>query len=196
MKSTVEWRTLGNDLERSRTSARNVTVNQTGLTLIELIIALAIIGLVSGGIVMAIHQLLTASGQSNDQQYAVSQLRQAEHWMSRDTLMAQSVTLDADPSGFPIELSWTTSAGNGYLVTYSLLDMPTGALKRLQSQEILTAPDNSTSTSTLAIADSIDASLSSCTYTELTRVLSVTLTATSRTHTETRTFEALRRPED
>lgn len=195
MKSIVERRTPGSDLGRSRMSARDVTVHQTGLTLIELIVALAIIGLVSGVIVMAIHQLLTASGQSNDQQYAVSQLRQAEHWMSRDTLMAQAVTPDADPSGFPLELSWTTSAGNGYLVTYSLLDMPTGSLKRLQRQEILTAPDNSTSTSTLAIADSIDASLSSCTYTELTRALSVTLTATSRTHTETRTFEAMRRPE-
>ena len=190
MKSIVERRTGVNSCGPNRTSARQVTGRQSGLTLIELVIALAIIGLIAGVIVMAVYQLLNASRQANDQQYAVSQLRQAEHWITRDSLAALVVTPDdLDTSGFPLQISWTTSADIDYVITYSLQEMPTGSLKRLQRQAEV---DGTTSAFWVAegieVGDELGPPPSWCSYTR--PVLTVTLTATSGTHTEARTFEA------
>jgi prepilin-type N-terminal cleavage/methylation domain-containing protein len=83
---------------------------ERGMTLIELIIGVAIASLISGTALVAVHQILTASAQANDMQLAVSQVRAAEHWMTRDTLTAQDVALGVD-AGFPLTLSWTDIAG-------------------------------------------------------------------------------------
>ena len=130
MKSSAERDIAGCPTsERHRSLTRLQQSGQAGLTLIELIIAIAIIGLIAGVTVIAIHQLLTASRQANDQQYAVSQLRQAEHWMTRDALMARTVVPDSlVPTGFPVVLSWTTSASVSYEIEYLLEDMPIGSL--------------------------------------------------------------------
>jgi len=194
MKSTVDDRVRAIDgaLDRSLTSRE--LRRQSGITLIELIIGLAIIALVSAVIVTAIYQLLSTSKQSNDQQYAVSQLRQAEHWMSRDALMSQTVVVDPGPSGFPLSLFWTTSAGDNHSVVYALQSMLSGSLYSLRREETITAPDNTSTTSVLLVADSIDSAQSLC-YESATRTLTVTLVAAVRGHIEVRSFEATRRSE-
>jgi len=190
MKSTVNRRRWFAISGRSHRTIRS-RHSQSGLTLVELIIALAIIGLIAGVTVMAIHQLLTASRQANDQQYAVSQLRQAEHWMTRDALMAHTVVPDSlVPTGFPVVLSWTTSASVSYEIEYLLEDMPIGSLKILQRKAVI----DGGAPSILRIAQGIE-------YDELDEppptwcsysrpVFTVALTARSGAHTETRIFDA------
>jgi len=151
---------------------------QTGMTLVELIIAIAIISLMAGGIAMAVHQLLTSNRQANDQQYAVSQLRQAEHWITQDAQMTWTI----NSSGFPLTLSWTGIVDQAdHQVTYTL-EGPSGSLKRLQRYELVDGIPN-----TLVVAQNIDDVASSCSFTA--PMLSVTLVVTSGGHTETRVFE-------
>jgi prepilin-type N-terminal cleavage/methylation domain-containing protein len=193
MKSIVER--LVTLHARGRRSNRQDTGRQSGVTLIELIVALAIIALISAVVVSAVYQLLAATQQSNDQQYAVSQLRQAEHWMSRDALMAQTLSVDASPTGFPVSMTWEEIAGGDRAVTYTLQAMPMGTLYSLRRNETVTAPDTTVTTGLLVVAENIDASGSSCTYDAATRTLTVTLTATVGGDTEIRTFDAMRRSE-
>lgn len=168
---------------------------QSGLSLVELIIALAIVALVSAVVVTSVYQLLVATRQSNDQQYAVSQLRQAEHWMSRDILMAQSLTVDASPTGFPVSMSWTQISGDNRAVTYTFQVMSSSSFYSLRRTETITAPDSTVTTGLLVLAEGIDTSLSGCTYDATSRTLTVALTATIGSDTETRTFEVMRRSE-
>ena len=111
-------------LIRSRVALRS----QAGLTLIELLVAIAIIGAMGAAAVGATFQLLNASRQANDEQLAISQVRSTEHWITRDTLTSQTVTPDAiAPSGFPLVLTWESFDGTSNTVTYSMLDSPSGS---------------------------------------------------------------------
>ncbi|MBE9515243.1 MAG: type II secretion system protein, partial [Chloroflexi bacterium] len=51
--------------------------NQRGFTLIELLIAIAIVGLIAGGITAAISQVLTINTRSSNHMIAVRQVQQA-----------------------------------------------------------------------------------------------------------------------
>jgi len=75
---------------------KSINKNQKGFTLIELIVAIAITGLIIGAIVASIFQLFNISARSDSRMLAVRQVQNAGHWISRDTLMAQSV--DPDPA--------------------------------------------------------------------------------------------------
>ena len=146
--------------------------------MVELIIAIAIISLMAGGITMAVYQLLTANQQANDQQYAVSQLRQAEHYITQDVQMTWTI----NSSGFPLTLSWTGIVDEAdHEVTYTLVG-PAGSLKTLQRYELVDGTP-----STAIIARNIDDVASSCSFT--TPTLTVTMVVTSGGHTETRVFE-------
>ena len=167
-------------LIRSRVALRS----QAGLTLIELLVAIAIIGAMGAAAVGATFQLLNASRQANDEQLAISQVRSAEHWITRDTLTSQTVTPnEVNPSGFPLVLTWESFDGTSNTLTYSMLDSPSGSLKLLERYAI-----NGAATSTTIVAEYIDATLTSCSYSGTT--LTVTVAATAREYTGTRTFEA------
>ncbi len=178
MKSTADVRSRLTAPVRYCVRSCRLTGTESGLTLIELIIAIAIIGAVGGTVLMAIYGLLTSSRQANDQQYAVSQLRQAESWMTEDVLMTWTI----NSSGFPLMLSWTGLVDEAHHeVTYTL-EGPSGSLKRLQRYEVVDGTP-----STLVVAEGIDGSASSCAFTA--PILTVTLVASSGGHTETRAFE-------
>jgi len=163
---------------------------QGGLTLIELLVGLAIAGLISAMAVTSAHQLLTAGSQARDMQLAVAQVRAAEHWMTRDLLNAQNVTL-GDDDGFPLELIWTDHLGQNHMIEYTMQAMPSGSLKNLK--RLYTAPD--LSESPFVVASYIDPSQSSCASVG-TSLVRVEVAATSRSYTATRSFEAALRVAD
>jgi prepilin-type N-terminal cleavage/methylation domain-containing protein len=113
---------------------------EKGFTLIELIVVVFIMALIAGAAAMTIAQVLGITEDSNDRTTAVRQVQTAGYWISRDALMAQTVTTDDDP-GTPelefITLEWTTWGNSDvHKIVYTLEDMTDG-LKKLKRQHLI-----------------------------------------------------------
>jgi len=167
--------------------------SQRGIGLVELIIAIAITGIIGAAATMALHQVLTVPTISNDQNTAINQVRNAVHWISRDALTAQTIN---DNPGDPkfLELTRMDLDDNElHTITYSLESMP-GGLNKLNRSET----DNSGTTET-TIAQYIEpkaANVTDCRWEESDKVLTVTITAKVGGKTETRAFQVKPRPAD
>jgi prepilin-type N-terminal cleavage/methylation domain-containing protein len=96
--------------------------NQKGFTLIELLVAIAISGVITGGITTTIFQVVIGSARTNNHMIAVRQAQNAGYWVSHDAQMAQILTPTPSPDsdGFPLTLSWTEWDGTVNTITYTL----------------------------------------------------------------------------
>ncbi len=65
---------------------------QKGFTLLELLITVAITGLIVGFLGTAIYQIITVTEYSNDRMIAMHELQNAAHWFSRDGQMASTAS--------------------------------------------------------------------------------------------------------
>jgi len=117
--------------ERGTQGVRLFHKNQMGFTLTELMLAIAIAGIITGGITTTIFSVVNGSARTSNHMTAVRQVQNAGYWVSRDTQMAQSVTLSAS-SGFPLILAWTDWDGKSNTAVYSLENMSVGTLKQLK----------------------------------------------------------------
>ncbi|MFW6056629.1 MAG: PulJ/GspJ family protein, partial [Chloroflexota bacterium] len=150
--------------------ARNGSA-QGGMTLPELLIGLGIASLIALAALMAIYALLTFTRQANDTQLAVSQVRAAEHWITRDALSAQTFEIGGDSGFDDLTIEWTSSDETTVItIDYSFTDMPTGSLKNL----VRDYSSTSGASSTTVVAQYIDPAQSSCTTTS-SGVLEITL---------------------
>jgi len=96
-----------------------INKNQKGLTLIEILVAIAVSSFIGVGIMAAISQMFTVNALSTNHVNAVKQVEKAVYWLSRDAQMAQIVQ-PAGGSGFPLNLSWVEWDNAGHQVTYTL----------------------------------------------------------------------------
>jgi type II secretory pathway pseudopilin PulG len=154
--------------------------------MIELLVALAITGIISGGLTMTIFQLLSGNAQSSNQMNVVRQVQNVGYWISQDVQMGQSVVPEPDPDldGFPLVLSWTDWDGVLNEVTYTI----TGEELR-----------RSHSVDGVASGDALVAQYISSISCEFVVVGKLTLTVTAsvggfRPATSTRTYEITPRP--
>jgi len=76
---------------------------EKGFTLIEILVSLAITGIIIVPLMMATTTLLKNSDRPIDHSVALDQVQNAGHWISRDVMMAKTVT-PGDPNGFPLTL--------------------------------------------------------------------------------------------
>lgn len=84
-------------------------MRQKGFTLIEIMVTLAVGGVLLIGAVTSIFQVTTFTSRSNDQIVALTDVDHAAMWLRQDLQMAQSTTL---PDGYPVPqnsvtLGWT-----------------------------------------------------------------------------------------
>ena len=163
--------------------------HQRGFTLIELMIAIGIAALITGGITAAIMQILTINTRASNHMVAVRQVQQAGKEVSKDTLQAQNVT----PGGCTnclLSLNWTEVGGNQttHQIKYTLVD------KKLKREDL-------SLNSTTIVAEYIDDTIDPVTGKARTNcvwdgsVLTFTVTATLGTESETRIYEIQPRPD-
>ena len=169
--------------------------HQRGFTLIELLIAIAIVGLIAGGITAAISQVLTINTRSSNHMIAVRQVQQAGKEVSKDALQSQNVTCGGG-SGFPLTFNWTDWEGAVNHVTYNI----TGDNELQRSHSV---NDTAQATAPRVVARYVDVTIdpvtgkakTNCDWDAESRVLTFTVTATVGDQSETRIYEVEPRPD-
>ena len=91
-----------------------INKNQRGITIIELLIAVGIAGIITGAITMTLFQVYAGNARSSNHMTAVRQVQNAGYWISRDTQMAQIVSTDDDTGTAEIEVLTLNWAGWEY----------------------------------------------------------------------------------
>lgn len=84
---------------------------QRGFSLAELVIAIAVTGIIIGFLATAIYQMLSITSYGNDRLTAAHELQNAAHWFHRDGQKAVSANING---GLDLTISETTT------ITYAL----------------------------------------------------------------------------
>ena len=101
---------------------KSIIKSQVGLTLIELMIALAITGIVTGTATMLVFQVFDGEARANNHMDAISRVQDAGRQVSLDAGMTQTVWRTDDDDGFPLILRWTDWEDNEtHEVEYSIV---------------------------------------------------------------------------
>lgn len=105
---------------------RLINKNQTGITLLELLLAVAIAVIVTSTTVMVVFQVFDGEARSSNHVDAISRVQNAGCQVSYDAGMAQSWNNEDDPATSELELltmTWTEWESNDvYKVAYSVAD--------------------------------------------------------------------------
>ena len=143
-----------------------INKNQRGFTLVELLVVLAIEGILAGGIVAVIFTVTNVSSRNTDHMTAIKQVENAAHWLSRDAMMAQTHPSGSDNTSFTsstsspntFTLAWTDWNYTTHDTTVNTVKytIENGDLKRTQEVSI---NGGSSSTTVTVIAKYIDPSL-------------------------------------
>ncbi len=86
-----------------------ISKSQMGFTIVELMLALAISGVLSTGVTMTLFQLVTGSARTSNHMTAVRQVQNAGYWVSRDAQLIQGepdIVEDGDGQLESVTLSW------------------------------------------------------------------------------------------
>lgn len=105
----------------------------------EVLIALAITGIIVSTVTMVLFQVFDGEARSNNHIDAISRAQDAGRYISQDAGMAQTVDRTEDDDGFPLTLTWTKWESNDmYQIVYSIAD------NRLQREEYINEEPNGT----------------------------------------------------
>ncbi|PVV84400.1 PulJ/GspJ family protein [Dehalogenimonas alkenigignens] len=78
---------------------------QRGFTLVEVLVALAIMTVLGVGIATSIFQLFTINTRSNDAMLVIRQVQNLGHWLNRDVQMSETTTMGVGGT-FPLIMVW------------------------------------------------------------------------------------------
>lgn len=102
---------------------KRLKMNQSGFTLIELMVSLAIISMITLGATLANAQIINQTSRNEDFTTASRQALNAVHWISRDAQMSHDIT---GWEGFPLTedltISWTEWDNSECVAVYSVQD--------------------------------------------------------------------------
>jgi prepilin-type N-terminal cleavage/methylation domain-containing protein len=94
---------------------------QAGYTLIEMVMVIAILGILSMAVNQAIVHTVRISSHGTDSMTAISQLENAFRWVNIDVQQSQIIEPEMG-NGFPLSLSWVGWNGAIHAVTYTVQD--------------------------------------------------------------------------
>jgi len=167
--------------------------DQRGFSLLELVIVIALTGLVTAAITMTVFQVFNMNTRTANRMAAVSQVQHAGKLVSEDILETQEVTL-GESRGFPLTLIRTDpETGNKHTVIYTLVDMPSGEFKRLQREHYLNEEPSPDSID--VVSEYIDPGPARTSFVRAGDALIFTVTATVGDESETRVYEVTPRPD-
>lgn len=93
--------------------------SESGITLIELLISIAIAGILSVAVSMVFYQLFVVNASSSNRVLAVRQVQNTGYWISRDAVGAQVIVADNDPeTGDFLTFRWNDWDGLNYEAIY------------------------------------------------------------------------------
>ncbi|MFC1942241.1 type II secretion system protein J [Chloroflexota bacterium] len=165
--------------------------NEGGYSLIGIVISLAIMTIITTGIMMTIDQIYNVSSGSTNHIIAIREVQNAGHWLTLDGQKAVTMEPAQDPDGFPLTISWDDPADNQHEVVYTL--SPDNKLQRQHYTNRTINPDPDTTT---LIALYIDLSNTSCHVSdgnELVANITASVNIDRVSYTETRTYRILPR---
>jgi prepilin-type N-terminal cleavage/methylation domain-containing protein len=97
------------------------SVSGRGFTLVEVLAAIGILGLLVGFVGTGIFQTLRVERQWKDDVLASKETRNAGSWFGRDAPNAESADLlDGGPASSAVQIDWTGADGAPISVTYQL----------------------------------------------------------------------------
>jgi hypothetical protein len=77
--------------------------------MVELMIAIAIGGVILAGAVAILRPMIVSTGDSSDESLARFEVQSVDFWIGDDVVQAQSVSLgNSSNGGFPLIINWTT----------------------------------------------------------------------------------------
>lgn len=159
---------------------------QSGFTLIEVLVALAIMSVIVSGLSAITFQIFQISAQSSSISVATRQVQNAGQWISRDILQSTSPVAVTNSNEFPITINQDLSAysGGSTTVVYSI------SLDNVKNTwQILRAENGGTP---IVIADYIDPNVT--VLDSLGSQYILTVSAIVDDVTETRQYRIDRRP--
>ncbi len=122
--------------------------NQSGFTLIEVLASIAIIGVISLGASVSSAQIMNQTSRDRDNTLANTNVTNAINWMTRDALMAQTMSgCSGFPATNPLTLSWVEWDNTVCSANYTVVN---GVLSRTYSDGV--------NVSTISIAQCINTS--------------------------------------
>jgi len=154
-------------------------MSQRGMTLVELLVGIAIAGLIASVLGSSIHTFIISSDRGNDRLSALHDIQNAAYWISSDSQMAETTDLvnGAPPVDY-MALSWTDKFGGGEVSHSSIYSLSGTELQRDYDGVVRTVARHIS-----ALEFSIDSDL-----------LTVTLGSSLGGITEERTYDICLRP--
>ena len=166
-----------------QTKMKNLRKDQRGFSMMELLMVIALTGIITAAITTAFFQVFDMSKRTANHMVAVTQVQQAGKLVSEDILEAQEIDIDPSGPGEFLKLGWVSqNTSTVHNITYT---MENGELWRRESID----GGNAT---LVRVAEYIDPSGTTCVPSG--GVLNFTVTATVGEQSETRVYQIRPRP--
>ncbi len=166
-----------------------------GFTLLELLVAGAIMSVVAYGASMTVSSTFTSTRQANDNMTALLQVQDTGYWLSRDLITAQSILPGDDaetPQSEILTLVWTNWEDATTQFVYYYTENMQDDLKRIK-RRIIVEDDSQVvvSDTTTLVAENI---MPPMTISQIGNMWRVVIQARVRLETQTKEYNIFPRP--